>query len=584
MSAHRLFIAVVLAAALAVPLSATASAADAAAPAVGIDSAPAAVATSGSATFTYSFSAGLTSGVTGHTFMCKLDSGAEQACGTAAQGSQDYTSLGDGSHTFTVSATYTVIGDPKSYVTPPVSHQWSIDATPPTVTSRNPACGAAGVAADTTVAATFSEPMAASSITATRVVLEQGGTAVAATVAYDAQNARAVLTPSNRLAPGTTFTARIVGGADGVRDGAGNAMAADSSCAFTTAAAPAAPAAPGAPQLTALAPGDGATGVAVTAKVSADFDKAMNSATIDAPRFTLAGPAGAVAGSGSYDQTERRAVFQPTLPLADGTRYTARIRGGGDGIRDAAGTPIAADRTWSFTTAGAAERAADRCASAPGGDACNPVAAPELGRTVGVEVLSGAVYVLAGDLQRASVSTDRSGQAAAVEPGFVQLKGNANIPVGSMIDARKGTVALTVATGARPGTARLSGAIFKIRQGRAAAGGQGSTPADIVLRTPRDAQRGCRTGRRPGRGIVRAISGATDGGLFRTVGAASTTIVRRGQWSIKDRCDGTMTEVSSGSATVMPNRQGRSKPVRAGQRQLVKGNFVALESPKGQAR
>jgi hypothetical protein len=45
-----------------------------------------------------------------------------------------------------------------------------------------------------------------------------------------------------------------------------------------------------------------------------------------------------------------------------------------------------------------------------------------------------------------------------------------------------------------------------------------------------------------------------------------------------------MTEVSSGSATVMPNRQGRSKPVRAGQRQLVKGNFVALESPKGQAR
>jgi hypothetical protein len=336
-------------------------------------------------------------------------------------------------------------------------------------------------------------------------------------------------------------------------------MAADSSCSFTTAAAPAAPAAP---QVTAVAPGDGATGVAVTAKVSADFDEPMNSATIDASRFTLAGPAGAVSGSVSYDQSQRRAVFQPTLPLADATRYTARIRAGGDGVRDAAGTPIAADRTWSFTTAGAAERAADRCAK---GDPCDSVAAPELGRTVGVEVLRGEVLVLAGD-------------------GFVPLTGVANLPVGSVIDARKGAVALTVATGARPATARLSAAIFKIRQSRAAADGQGATPAVIVLRTPRNAQSGCRTGRRAGSGIVRTISGATDGGYFRTVGAASTTIVRKGQWSIKDRCDGTLTEVSSGSATVIPSRGGRSKPVKARQRYLVKGNFLALESPKGQSR
>jgi hypothetical protein len=105
-----------------------------------------------------------------------------------------------------------------------------------------------------------------------------------------------------------------------------------------------------------------------------------------------------------------------------------------------------------------------------------------------------------------------------------------------------------------------------------------------VLRTPRGAQNGCRTGRRAGHRIVRTISGATDGGLFRTVGAASTTIVRSGQWSIKDRCDGTLTEVSSGTATVSPNRGGRSKPVRAGQHAFVKGDFRALESPKGQSR
>jgi hypothetical protein len=192
------------------------------------------------------------------------------------------------------------------------------------------------------------------------------------------------------------------------------------------------------------------------------------------------------------------------------------------------------------------------------------------------------VYVRAGDLQRASI--DGSGRAAAVEPGFVALKGVANIPVSSTIDARKGAVALTVTTGTRTATARLSGAIFKIRQSRAAPGGQGPTPAEIVLRTPRGAQSGCGTGRRAGRGIVRTISGATDGGFFRTVGAASTTVVRRGQWSVKDRCDGTLTQVSSGTATVVPNRGGRSKPVRAGQRSFVRGDFLALESPKGQSR
>ena len=121
MSVRRLLPAAVLAAVLAVPLGATAFASNAAAASVTLDGTPPAVATSGSATFNYSFSAGATLGVNSHTFMCKLDSGAEQACGTADKGSQAYSSLADGSHTFTVYATYKTIGAATAQVTPSVS-------------------------------------------------------------------------------------------------------------------------------------------------------------------------------------------------------------------------------------------------------------------------------------------------------------------------------------------------------------------------------------------------------------------------------------------------------------------------------
>jgi hypothetical protein len=76
------------------------------------------------------------------------------------------------------------------------------------------------------------------------------------------------------------------------------------------------------------------------------------------------------------------------------------------------------------------------------------------------------------------------------------------------------------------------------------------------------------------------MGGSTGRGLFRTLGAASTTIVRNGAWSTTDRCDGTLTQVGRGTAIVVP-RGGRPVQVRAGQGYFVPGNFLALDSPKG---
>src|SRR5207244_1328697 len=115
------------------------------------------------------------------------------------------------------------------------------DTTPPTVTSVTPASGATGVNTSTTVTATFSEAMNASTITTGTFVLRNGASVVTSTVSYNSNTNVATLTPSAALAASTTYTATISGGASGVKDLAGNALASNFVWSFTTGAGPACP-------------------------------------------------------------------------------------------------------------------------------------------------------------------------------------------------------------------------------------------------------------------------------------------------------------------------------------------------------
>jgi hypothetical protein len=108
-----------------------------------------------------------------------------------------------------------------------------------------------------------------------------------------------------------------------------------------------------APTVTSVAPGNGATAVNAGVTPTAAFSEAMNAATITTSTVQLTGPGGAVPASVSYDAAEPRAVLTPTAGLADATTYTMTVRGGAAGVADAAGNRLAADRTWSFTTAAA---------------------------------------------------------------------------------------------------------------------------------------------------------------------------------------------------------------------------------------
>ena len=111
------------------------------------------------------------------------------------------------------------------------------DTTPPTVASTTPASGATGIGVNGNVTATFNEAMGATTITTTNFQLrEPGGTVVPATVTYDAGSQTATLDPGAALANSTTYTATVRGGASGVKDSAGNALAVDRTWSFTTAA------------------------------------------------------------------------------------------------------------------------------------------------------------------------------------------------------------------------------------------------------------------------------------------------------------------------------------------------------------
>ena len=113
------------------------------------------------------------------------------------------------------------------------------DTTPPTVTGFNPASGATNVAIATPIVVTFSEAINAATVSGTTVKLMSGSTAVAASVSYNATNRTATITPTAALGYSKTYTISIVGGASGVKDAAGNALAQTASSTFTTAAAPA---------------------------------------------------------------------------------------------------------------------------------------------------------------------------------------------------------------------------------------------------------------------------------------------------------------------------------------------------------
>jgi hypothetical protein len=108
------------------------------------------------------------------------------------------------------------------------------DTTAPTVSSTVPAASATNVDGSANLTATFSENMNASTVTGTTFTLKtSGGTLVPGAVSYNPATKVATLDPAVGLTPGGSYTATITGGSGGVKDIAGNALAANKVWSFT---------------------------------------------------------------------------------------------------------------------------------------------------------------------------------------------------------------------------------------------------------------------------------------------------------------------------------------------------------------
>jgi hypothetical protein len=240
--------------------------------------------------------------------------------------------------------------------------------------------------------------------------------------------------------------------------------------------------------------------------------------------------------------------------LVQGTTYHVRLVASNEH-----GTAYGDDMT--FTTA---DVPAAGPSATPGADAAAPnddrgtdtgtlapAAAPELGHSVGVAAGAGTVLVRLPGSSRAVALTEA-----------------ASVPIGAIIDTRRGSVRLrTELPGGKTQTGTFHGGLFEVRQ---PAGGGGMT--EPRLRGPMPtcsagAARAASSGRRAPRGLW----GRDDHGRFRTRGSNSVATVRGTRWYVADRCDGTLTRVTRGSVSVRDLHAARTVVVRAGHSYLARG-------------
>jgi hypothetical protein len=204
----------------------------------------------------------------------------------------------------------------------------------PVAGTSDPLDNAVAVSLSKVVAITFSGAMDPLTITSSTFMLKQGTTAVAGTVAYSGTTA--TFTPTNALAANTVYTATVTTGAKNI---AGDAIAANKVWSFTTVVLP---------EVSSTDPLNNAVAVAQNKIVSITFSKAMDPLTFTTSTFTLKQGTTSIAGAVAYSGTT--ATFHSTNNLSTSLVYTATVT---TGAKDVAGNAIAANKVWSFTTAGA---------------------------------------------------------------------------------------------------------------------------------------------------------------------------------------------------------------------------------------
>ena len=228
-----------------------------------------------------------------------------------------------------------------------------VDNVAPTIIGITPAAGTTGVSVNPSITVAFSEAIDPTTATSNQLrLMDQYNHLVPTTVTYNAQTFTATITPTSALAFGSDYTIVVAGGALGVRDLAGNPVAATIGSSFTTTGSLVPDTTP--PIVIDTSPASNATGYTVSGAVTVTFSEPLNAATVNAQSANiLLNGVTRVASTAVYNPTTDSLTITPTAPLAYGTSYTVYIVGGSTGIRDLSGNTLASNFSSSFTTAAA---------------------------------------------------------------------------------------------------------------------------------------------------------------------------------------------------------------------------------------
>ncbi len=103
------------------------------------------------------------------------------------------------------------------------------------------------------------------------------------------------------------------------------------------------------PSVSAVNPAPGSVNVALDSVVRASFTKSMDASTLNSSTFVVSAGGTSITGTISYNAGSQTVYFTPGLPLTAFTAISAVLT---TGVKDAGGTALAQNYSWSFSTGG----------------------------------------------------------------------------------------------------------------------------------------------------------------------------------------------------------------------------------------
>ena len=194
-----------------------------------------------------------------------------------------------------------------------------LDAAPPSVVASDPLASAVQVPRNQAIRLTFSEPLAAGSVTPANVALGGPAGPVPATLALSDGDRVVTVTPLDPLRDQTRYTLSV----QGVQDRLGHALSPAYVASFTTVDILA-------PQILETSPAQGAGGAPKTTVVRVKFSEPFDTARFRGPPIRLLSGGVDTAGRTDVVFGNTTLVFTPLLPLQPGADYEVQVAAAAD--------------------------------------------------------------------------------------------------------------------------------------------------------------------------------------------------------------------------------------------------------------